>query len=239
MDVLYQEDKVHRFTLGTFYPRDNPLIHTAFDKFKKDRGCVLTMEDTPYTPDEVLWEDTTEETSIASVPEWAGEPSVPVASDSPRCAVPMCGEENPNLLRLGCVHYLHEGCMSKIFKATRHPECPMCHDGYLAQMRRIVESSSFTTVVNPPSVSALSIDPFVMPIDSYGPPEPIRPPGATRYGEQFDPTQRSEPISYGGRFRHMDRHNANQHTAQLGPTPCQPFNSRVNMMGLEARQSQR
>lgn len=204
------------------------------------------MEDTPYTPSEDLWVDstdtsldiTTEVTEIPSVPDWVGKPSVPATTGEPRCALAMCGDKNTHLLMLGCGHHLHQGCMSKILKATRYPECPMCHDGYLSRIRQIVESNPFTVSAALPPKSGIPIDPFTMPTDTYGPPDsqpPYRPPGATRYGEQFDTTPRGEPISYGGRFRHMDRHNANQRTAEAGPPPCQPI-GKVNMMGLEARQ---
>ena len=181
------------------------------------------LTDAPYKPDEDLWEDV----KIPQVPEWAEEPEVPATPTAPRCAIPMCGDSGLELLRLGCAHHLHVGCISKIFKATRNPQCPMCRDDYLSRIRQIVETSPFGV--------AAPASPFIMP-DTYGPPDPpFRPPNATRYGEQFDPTPRGSPISYGGRFRHQDRHNANQHMAETGPPP-QPAIGKVNMMGLEARQ---
>ena len=185
--------------------------------------------DSPYQPDEALWEDLEEK-----IPEWAAEPEVPSTPNTPRCAIPMCGDSDQDLLRLGCAHFLHPGCMSKVLKATRNPQCPMCRDGYLTRMRQIVESSPFGRQRAPEPPHS-----FVPPPDTYGPPDPpFRPPNATRYGEQFDPTPRGTPISYGGRFRYQDRNNPNQHQATPGPPP-RPAIGKINMMGLEALQYMR
>ena len=194
------------------------------------------ITDSPYKSDEDLWEDTEQSTDVPTeqltdVPKWAAEPSIPITPTTPRCAIPMCGDSSPELIRLGCTHHLHAGCMSKILKTTRNPQCPMCRDGYLSRMRQIIEASRFQEESPPYD--------FALPQDTYGPAEPIhQPQNSTRYGERFDPTPRGEPVSYGGRFRNYDRHNENQRTAGMGPPPV-PAKGKVNMMGLEALQYMR
>jgi hypothetical protein len=72
--------------------------------------------------------------------------------EKPECAVTLCGQEGklvPICAATPQPHYMHVECLRGLLTNNEHPQCPMCRDCYLAEMKGMFADNPY--VYRPPS----------------------------------------------------------------------------------------